>query len=243
MKREASEILIEMSPEEFASTFNSEAEDGEIFQLASILVRLGEGKVPTIVETTEDTFLEEDEQREERFFDSKDGSGPSKKRQRTSPEQLDILEKIFRTDQMPSHQTRLELADKLGMSARRVQIWFQNKRAKLKRINKDGVTKSPSSPSSPPQDPLLSPKDKQKSPKAQVIPSLPFINFSNGVTPTNLNQIFPFSAETTHHFNFQPLITKHLSEPKPSYRLSSYMKEDGRMTLPQMNSGLVIGMS
>lgn len=56
-----------------------------------------------------------------------------KKRQRTSPEQLAILETIFQTDKMPSQQTRIHLADQLGMSSRRVQIWFQNKRAKVKR--------------------------------------------------------------------------------------------------------------
>lgn len=61
-----------------------------------------------------------------------------KKRQRTSPDQLAILEQIFQTDKMPSQQTRVQLADQLGMSSRRVQIWFQNKRAKVKR----GLAKS-----------------------------------------------------------------------------------------------------
>ncbi|KAF2070865.1 hypothetical protein CYY_007821 [Polysphondylium violaceum] len=56
-----------------------------------------------------------------------------KKRQRTSPEQLAILEQIFETDKMPSQQIRTRLANQLGMSSRRVQIWFQNKRAKVKR--------------------------------------------------------------------------------------------------------------
>eukprot|EP01133_Synstelium_polycarpum_P010261 gene10261-11966_t len=63
-----------------------------------------------------------------------------KKRQRTSPEQLAILEQIFETDKMPSQQIRIRLANQLGMSSRRVQIWFQNKRAKVKRgvfSNKD----------------------------------------------------------------------------------------------------------
>ncbi|GAM20172.1 hypothetical protein SAMD00019534_033470 [Acytostelium subglobosum LB1] len=60
------------------------------------------------------------------------GAG-KKKRQRTSPEQLSILEQIFETDKMPSQQIRIRLANQLGMSSRRVQIWFQNKRAKVKR--------------------------------------------------------------------------------------------------------------
>jgi len=72
-----------------------------------------------------------------------------KKRQRTSPDQLSILEQIFQTDKMPSQQTRVQLADQLGMSSRRVQIWFQNKRAKVKRglgKSSDGFQQPPSSP-------------------------------------------------------------------------------------------------
>jgi len=72
-----------------------------------------------------------------------------KKRQRTSPDQLAILEQIFQTDKMPSQQTRVHLADQLGMSSRRVQIWFQNKRAKVKRglgKSSDGVQQAPDSP-------------------------------------------------------------------------------------------------
>lgn len=73
-----------------------------------------------------------------------------KKRQRTSPDQLAILEQIFQTDKMPSQQTRVQLADQLGMSSRRVQIWFQNKRAKVKR----GLGKS-SDAFQPPLSPQL----------------------------------------------------------------------------------------
>ncbi|GAM20270.1 hypothetical protein SAMD00019534_034450 [Acytostelium subglobosum LB1] len=64
---------------------------------------------------------------------SSSSSAYKKKRQRTSPEQLAILEQIFETDKMPSQQIRMRLANQLGMSSRRVQIWFQNKRAKVKR--------------------------------------------------------------------------------------------------------------
>jgi len=72
-----------------------------------------------------------------------------KKRQRTSPDQLAILEQIFQTDKMPSQQTRVQLADQLGMSSRRVQIWFQNKRAKVKRgLSKSSEGQAPMSPMS-----------------------------------------------------------------------------------------------
>jgi len=86
-------------------------DEGEIMLLAMILLQLNGVKLPD----QDDLLLNK------------------KKRQRTSPDQLEILERIFQTDKMPNQQTRVQLADQLGMSSRRVQIWFQNKRAKVKR--------------------------------------------------------------------------------------------------------------
>lgn len=57
---------------------------------------------------------------------------PKKKRTRTTPEQLRILQKAFAVDPMPNSNARLTLAKKLGMNARAVQVWFQNRRAKGK---------------------------------------------------------------------------------------------------------------
>jgi len=93
---------------------NQNEEEGEIMLLAMILLQLHGVKIPMNQTTEDDGFNK-------------------KKRQRTSPDQLAILEEIFQTDKMPNQQTRVHLADKLGMSSRRVQIWFQNKRAKVKR--------------------------------------------------------------------------------------------------------------
>jgi len=90
--------------------YNDQDDEGEIMLLAMILLQLHGVKLPS-----DDDLLNK------------------KKRQRTSPDQLAILEQIFTTDKMPNQQTRVHLADQLGMSSRRVQIWFQNKRAKVKR--------------------------------------------------------------------------------------------------------------
>jgi len=105
-------------------------DEGEVMLLAMILLQLHGVKFPG-------------------GFPDVDNAN-KKKRQRTSPDQLSILEQIFQTDKMPSQQTRVQLADQLGMSSRRVQIWFQNKRAKVKR----GVGKSddPFAPESPTMD-------------------------------------------------------------------------------------------
>lgn len=55
-----------------------------------------------------------------------------KKRCKTTEEQLKILQKAFQTDPIPNAQARIILSKKLGMSARAVQVWFQNRRAKEK---------------------------------------------------------------------------------------------------------------
>jgi len=61
----------------------------------------------------------------------------NKRRLRTTPEQLKILEEIYQYEKIPSLALREELASKLGMTPRRIQVWFQNKRAKERRTGKE----------------------------------------------------------------------------------------------------------
>lgn len=69
---------------------------------------------------------------------------PKKKRTRTTPEQLRILQKAFQVDPMPNSTSRQLLSKKLGMNARAVQVWFQNRRAKGK-LDAKRTSPSPSS--------------------------------------------------------------------------------------------------
>lgn len=62
-----------------------------------------------------------------------------KKRHRTTPEQLRVLEETYEKEKMPNQELREKLAKKLGMTPRRVQIWFQNKRAKDKRLRQQQI--------------------------------------------------------------------------------------------------------
>lgn len=58
-------------------------------------------------------------------------------RKRTSRHQLAILESFFARSTRPNSEQRRELAALLGMTPRGVQIWFQNRRAKVKMRNRD----------------------------------------------------------------------------------------------------------
>ncbi|GAA6003454.1 uncharacterized protein JCM10292_001598 [Rhodotorula paludigena] len=66
-----------------------------------------------------------------------DGSGeePAKKRSRTltTPAQTAVLNALLAKTRFPSTETREEVGKQIGMSARRVQIWFQNRRQSQKR--------------------------------------------------------------------------------------------------------------
>ncbi|KAG0418927.1 Homeobox protein HD-10 [Dictyocoela roeselum] len=62
-----------------------------------------------------------------------------KHRRRTSKLQLKVLEKTFETTVKPDASLRKALGEQLGMTPRAVQVWFQNRRAKVKKMSKNGT--------------------------------------------------------------------------------------------------------
>ncbi|MBN3276750.1 HESX1 protein, partial [Polyodon spathula] len=51
--------------------------------------------------------------------------------------QIEVLESVFRVNSYPGIDVREELACKLELDEDRIQIWFQNRRAKLKRSRRE----------------------------------------------------------------------------------------------------------
>lgn len=56
-----------------------------------------------------------------------------RKRRRTSPIELSILKEEFKKGMTPNKQRRISIAEKVDMSEKAVQIWFQNKRQSLRK--------------------------------------------------------------------------------------------------------------
>ncbi|XP_065842778.1 homeobox ARX homolog alr-1-like [Oscarella lobularis] len=54
--------------------------------------------------------------------------------------QLKQLERLYAVDQYPKLETRRRVGDQMGITERRIQVWFQNRRAKAKR---DGTLTTP----------------------------------------------------------------------------------------------------
>nr|XP_035958329.1 homeobox expressed in ES cells 1 [Halichoerus grypus] len=54
-----------------------------------------------------------------------------------SQNQIEVLENVFRVNCYPGIDIREDLARKLNLEEDRIQIWFQNRRAKLKRSHRE----------------------------------------------------------------------------------------------------------
>ncbi|NXA65085.1 NOBOX protein, partial [Mohoua ochrocephala] len=63
---------------------------------------------------------------------------PVKKKPRTfySAEQLEELEKMFQEDHYPDNEKRREIAAVVGVTPQRILVWFQNRRAKWRKLEK-----------------------------------------------------------------------------------------------------------
>ncbi|XP_034354777.1 homeobox expressed in ES cells 1 [Arvicanthis niloticus] len=63
--------------------------------------------------------------------------------------QVEVLENVFRVNCYPGIDIREDLAQKLNLEEDRIQIWFQNRRAKLKRSHRESqflMAKKPFNP-------------------------------------------------------------------------------------------------
>ena len=97
-------------------------------------------------ESPEKTETESDEapkDEDDSVLDEDGENGPNGKRRgpRTTikAKQLEILKAAFAATPKPTRHMREKLAQETGLSMRVIQVWFQNRRSKERRLNNSGL--------------------------------------------------------------------------------------------------------
>ncbi|KAK4048181.1 hypothetical protein OIV83_004886 [Microbotryomycetes sp. JL201] len=95
----------------------------------------------------------------------------TKQRRRTTTEQLKILETHFDRNHKPDINLRKALAERLDMTPREIQVWFQNRRAKIKKLRE----KAEKAESMSIGQPMLHTAPSQSPESPTAYPSLPLL--------------------------------------------------------------------
>ncbi|XP_016867231.1 homeobox protein NOBOX isoform X1 [Homo sapiens] len=82
-------------------------------------------------------------------------------------DQLEELEKIFQEDHYPDSDKRREIAQTVGVTPQRIMVWFQNRRAKWRKMEKLNGKESKDNPAAP------GPASSQCSSAAEILPAVP----------------------------------------------------------------------
>ena len=188
-------------------------------------IREDEEKDETIqtLDLEQDEDLSEDEKRE-----CKDGKrrGP---RTNISSKQLEVLKNVFNASPKPTRMMREQLAKDTGLTMRVIQVWFQNKRSKEKRMHQlrfsshTGSSLNQIYPS--PEHYLLSPSY-HSSPsylqsQSYLPPTPPFFSSPSHQThlPPTSPQFFPSPPHQEGDEAMSPCYSfpPHISFPSPTY--------------------------
>lgn len=81
---------------------------------------------------------------------------PTRKRTHLKPAQLEVLQDTFSKNPLPDSSIRARIAKRLGVTERTVQIWFQNRRAKARKM--EALSQSLESPSIAWERPVAPPR-------------------------------------------------------------------------------------
>lgn len=131
-----------------------------------------------------------------------------RKRRRTSPNELAILNQEFEAGQTPNKARRIDLARRVNMTEKAVKIWFQNKRQLLRRLKlaEREITELPPTP-----EPLAVPAESAPRPLVESTPIKPGMMklHSQELVSPAVAHLSPFKSHSSLN------LTKVKKEPRP----------------------------
>lgn len=137
-----------------------------------------------------------------------------RKRRRTSPNELNILNQEFMLGSTPNKLRRIEIANKVSMTEKAVQIWFQNKRQSIrKQSNSQGEIT------------VLPPTDSIDNSPNTSINNSSIINSMNNSISNSVNNTVNSSIISSTPIKPSLNKSQSFSSPDSSFRTSSPIKQ------------------
>jgi hypothetical protein len=165
-----------------------------------------------------------------------------KHRKRTTSAQLKILEGIFKRDTKPNGVLRNKLAVELGMTARGVQVWFQNRRAKEK--TKAGKTTGKGTPAPEPGSNDAFARDRTPSPRSSETDLVPDAPSEHQQSPASLDlELGETSSQESSPVQTSPPSLHVITDScNSSWQSSPIETPDEPSFLGQSNEAHIIGL-
>lgn len=138
-----------------------------------------------------------------------------RKRRRTSPHELLILNQEFVAGSTPNKARRVEIAHKVNMTEKAVQIWFQNKRQSLRRLKSSDkeITELPPTPNSSTVSTTAPTPLVESTP---IKPQLVKLHSQNFVASPAIAQLSPIRSYSTSSLTQAPPVLNKLATTKMS---------------------------
>lgn len=167
-----------------------------------------------------------------------------RKRRRTSPHELAILNQEFDVGSTPNKARRIDISKKVNMTEKAVKIWFQNKRQSLRRLKSADkeITELPPTPDSSviASGPIT---DAAPTPIVESTPIKPNLTKSHSLEFVNrvMYQLLPIRSHSTPSLTQKVQVKKEVSSKTPllSKMLAAedekLLKEGGNLILNLTN--------
>ncbi|KAL6451515.1 YOX1 Homeobox protein YOX1 [Candida maltosa Xu316] len=147
-----------------------------------------------------------------------------RKRRRTSPTELNILNQEFMLGSTPNKERRLQIAEKVSMTEKAVQIWFQNKRQSIRKQSNSEkeITVLPPTPLPHQQLPLQSSNNNNIPQIISSTPKKPIINKSLSFSMDSSTPLKP--TPLPHPRSYSIPVFKNMSTPLTTTKMKGDLR-------------------